>query len=171
MSIGIDPGLHGALAYVGKDGLGIKLWGMPLKDSTLDLRAIWLILQSHSNTPAYLEGVHAFPGQGVSSSFKFGQVFGMVEGLLAASNAPYSIVTPQAWQKILGDGAHPKERVRQFCEVQWGLDVFIPPRGRVPHQGMMDAACIAEYGRRLSLGLIEPPRVRTKPKKRAALKL
>lgn len=158
--LGIDPGKSGGSVLLNNEAVLILAHHNPIPTVENNLKII-----------SFLEKVHAFPGQGLSSTFTFGVEFGRVQGWLAGQGLEFELVTPQTWQKILPGGVDPKERVRQFCEVQWGLDVFIPSRCRVPHQGMMDAACIAEYGRRLSLGLIEPVKTKTKPKRRAALKL
>lgn len=48
---------------------------------------------------ACLERVHSMPQQGVSSTFKFGTGYGYCLGVLNAFAIPYSLVSPQTWQK------------------------------------------------------------------------
>lgn len=55
------------------------------------------IITNH-NVIAAIEAVHALHGQGVSSSFSFGQNFGMILGALETLGVPYSTVAPGRWQ-------------------------------------------------------------------------
>ena len=81
------------------------------------------------------------PGQGVASSFKFGQGFGHLEMALTASGIPHTYVAPQKWQKELqcltkGDKNVSKARAQQLF-----------PHIKVTH-AIADALLIAEYCRR-----------------------
>lgn len=96
--LGIDPGSTGALAYVG-DGGGI--FETLIFDGT-QLPLIALDIQRKAPKFAVIERVGAMPGQGVSSMFKFGEQFGMVQGILAALSIPYTLVSPQTWRKECG---------------------------------------------------------------------
>lgn len=49
-----------------------------------------------------LESVHAYRGQGVTSSFHFGQGFGALQGVVGAFGLPVTLVRPQDWKKALG---------------------------------------------------------------------
>ena len=49
------------------------------------------------DTIAIIEAVHSFPGQGVASTFKFGNNFGQWQGILSAMAVPYIQVSPQKW--------------------------------------------------------------------------
>jgi crossover junction endodeoxyribonuclease RuvC len=88
-----------------------------------------------------LESVHSMPGQGVSSSFKFGRGFGNLEMALTAARIPYTYVTPQRWQKDLGcltkgDKNVSKSRAQQLF-----------PHIKCTH-AIADSLLIAEYCRR-----------------------
>jgi len=64
---------------------------------------------------AILEKVSSMPGQGVSSSFKFGCNFGQWIGRLEALDIPFDFVTPQKWKKAMFDSMpkdNPKEMAR-----------------------------------------------------------
>jgi crossover junction endodeoxyribonuclease RuvC len=50
---------------------------------------------------AFVEQVGAMPGQGVSSVFAFGKVFGLALGILAANFIPHTLVAPQRWKRAL----------------------------------------------------------------------
>lgn len=106
-----------------------------------------------------VEGVHAFPGQGVTSMFTFGTEYGKILGCLETISADYVLIAPQTWQKVVKHHPEgPKQAVKAYCEKVWGLDRFIFEGCRVPHQGAMDACCMAEYLRQLHLGLINGPK-------------
>ena len=50
---------------------------------------------------AIVEKVHSMPGQGVSSSFKFGMEFCKPLMTFSGLSIPYTLVTPQKWMKTL----------------------------------------------------------------------
>ena len=97
--IGIDPGASGAVAIWDK-GIS-KIYKCP---KTANEMADIIIKTKHSeyvnknqSIHAYIEKVHAFPHDGRSSVFKFGQNFGQWIGILAACKVNTTLVTPQKW--------------------------------------------------------------------------
>ena len=149
--LALDPGLTGGLAIISEDGVIVE--PMPSLDGVLDLATLARLIKFHTPNIAYLEKVGARPGQGVSSMFKFGRVFGALEGLLTGLGIPYRLITPQAWTKVMHQGVErsvdPKKRSiiaasRLFPDV----DLLATERSKVPHSGMADALLLAEYGRR-----------------------
>jgi crossover junction endodeoxyribonuclease RuvC len=96
MIICIDPGMSGSVAWTTKDGI-TEYYNAPYSASELCdvLRGLKVI----ENCVCYVEAVHSFPGQGVSSTFKFGEGFGIIQGLLTALAIPYQMITPQGWMK------------------------------------------------------------------------
>lgn len=96
--IGIDPGKNGGYALIDHANLVVYSF----KDKTeQDIAEQFRMLATIPNTIAYLEKVHAAPGQGVVSMFTFGQNYGLVRGFLAAFKIPFIDVTPQEWQRGL----------------------------------------------------------------------
>ena len=55
-----------------------------------------------------VEKVHSMPKQGVASTFKFGQGYGIWIGILSALRIPYELTTPRTWMGHYG--AMPKEK-------------------------------------------------------------
>ena len=49
-----------------------------------------------------IERVGAFPGQGVSSSFRFGVSFGILLGIAGALHLPHLLISPAVWKKAMG---------------------------------------------------------------------
>ncbi|MGE5548417.1 MAG: hypothetical protein ACM33T_16045 [Solirubrobacterales bacterium] len=92
---------------------------------------------------AFVEAVGAMPGQGVSSVFAFGKVFGLVLGILAANFIPHTLVPPQRWKRTLGvpadkDGA--RARASQLLPAHAGLWC------RAKDDGRAEAALLAYFG-------------------------
>lgn len=140
--VGIDPGRSsGAIAYV----YDHSAWAWPVSQMTD--RDIWLVvrglkdLEPHSGV---LEKVHAFPQQGVSSTFKFGTSFGELKMALIAAGIRFTQITPAQWQKELscrtgGDKNITKTKAQELF-----------PEVKITH-AVADAVLIAEYARRMSL--------------------
>lgn len=143
--IGGDPGNSGAIAAV-SDG---DAWVFPIPDRNAIGRATWFLRNEISRVPypvAAVEKVHAFPGQGVSSSFTFGMAYGqLLQGL---HDADFEIldVTPATWQRALGlptlaecDGSKTEKKNRHKA-----LAIALYPSIRVTH-AVADALLIAHY--------------------------
>jgi crossover junction endodeoxyribonuclease RuvC len=155
--LGIDPGLSGGIAVLSPDGP----WYEPMptvaakKGELLNLSALVRLLSGRDIDIAYLEMVSARPGQGVSSTFKFGRSYGAIEGILTGLKIPYQLVTPQAWTKVIHVGieaADPKAKSQIAASRLFpSLDLRASVRCKKPHEGVVDALLIAEYGRRLNL--------------------
>lgn len=152
--IGIDPGLSGAIAFYDTVEGAVEIADMPTVElvrngkKKREVSAVLLsnILTRHKVDAAFLEKVNAMSGQGVTSVFSFGRSSGIVEGILAAYDIPTTLVTPQAWQKAVGqragkDGS--RERAMQLFPAQ--ADLF----QRKKDDGRSDAALIAYYGSKL----------------------
>lgn len=163
--IGIDPGLSGGIVVIDDAGKMVSKWIMPVYPeakgkNTLDLNelnsifeCIKKIAQKDGKTVScYLEKVHAMPGQGVSSMFKMGRGFGSIEAMLAAHKIPYKLVLPLRWSKVMhkdiSKELKPKQRSLMVLKRSYPtLDLRPTERSKNPHEGLMDALLIAEYGR------------------------
>ena len=149
--LGIDPGLDGALVVVRNGRVVAQCCTRDLcPDGYVAERMDALVSEwcgLHLVDVAVLERVSARPGEGVSSSFKFGFGYGLWRGILAGRVQTVIEPTPQAWQKVVlrdipGEGkARAVARAAQVA----GLDLT-PGRRRKPHDGLADATCLAIYG-------------------------
>ena len=94
MYIGVDPGKTGAVAILDDKGKYINV---------LDFGQEGLMSALIDYAPvvkfAYLEKVHSMPGQGVVSTFSFGENFGWWQGVLGSLGIPYTTIRPQDWMK------------------------------------------------------------------------
>ena len=159
ITIGIDPGLDGALTFLVGDKIDLSIkvptYKVTIGKKTkthLDEREITGIIKNYKNydtklTPriyAYLEKVGAMPNQGVVSMFRFGEAWGIMKGILSGLHIKYELVRPQEWQKSMLNGRSEYE----VCNELWPDQNWLAsPRCRKPHDGMLDSALIAEWGR------------------------
>lgn len=104
--IGIDPGGSGAFAVINSRTNNFY-WFTFKKESEAGIASALRVYAANEylatqTTVAVIERVHSMPRQGVASSFKFGQSYGFLRGLLTAFEIPFVEVTPQKWQKAMG---------------------------------------------------------------------
>lgn len=142
--LGIDPGASGAIAAIEKNGDSVTQDFCKLSETPRDVIE-WIcdtcIVAGLNEAVARIEKVNAFPGQGVSSSFKFGQSFGWLIGVLDSMRIPYEFVTPQRWQKAMGCLTGGDKNVSKAAAQRlW-------PQLKITHANA-DALLIAEYCRR-----------------------
>lgn len=141
--LGIDPGASGAIAGIEDDGSIVHV--VRLSDTEAEIaHRFGLMISPYGKLFAVIERVHAMPKQGVVSSFKFGQSYGFLRGLLAASMVPFEEVTPSVWQGAMGCRTKGDKNVTK----QKAGQLF--PAMKVAHWNA-DAFLIAEYCRRLVL--------------------
>lgn len=152
--LGIDPGLKGGLALLSERD-GLLLEPMPTVGGELDLAELARLLRDWAPDIriAYLERVHAMPKQGVSSMFTFGTAFGSVRAMLAAFQIPYELVLPRRWQIEMHAAVKPSLDSKQKSQLAFkrlfpGVNALATDRSRVAHEGMVEAALIAEFARR-----------------------
>ncbi|HUW96021.1 MAG TPA: hypothetical protein VMW58_09540 [Anaerolineae bacterium] len=148
--IGIDPGLDGAVGFIGRDVVVFRTPTIKVgKRRQYRAQEMAQILQYRlpvdrpEDRFAILESVHSMPGQGVASSFSFGRGFGLWEGILVALGIPYLLVAPQTWKAaMLRDMPHDKNAAKLQASRLW------PELGHLS-DGEAEALLMAEYGRRL----------------------
>ena len=93
--IGIDPGVNGGCAIL-DDEMNLIVHRCPR-----DIKKMADILYDYQFKDCYavIERVHSFPGQGVVSTFTFGNNFGQWQGILAAHDIPFVYVQPKKWME------------------------------------------------------------------------
>ena len=158
-TIGIDPGLGGAIVVL--DGEGEFAWGqrtpiIQAKRKEHDIPSMRDCLTRAATEFDYLtvgiEKVHTLPRDGRVGAFSFGCGYGIWLGLLAGLGIPYIEILPQAWQARMLAGL-PKGPHTKASAVR-------AAKSRFPHipinvkadWGLADAALIAAYARQYQLG-------------------
>ena len=144
-TVGIDPGINGAIAIMWESG-SIDLLKMPDESDMVDALRCCEVDQDGVPCRVYLEQVSGYIGspQPGGAMFKFGRSFGFILGVLAALEAEVHLVRPQAWQKGLPGVAAVKgpakkraikdEAARRYPKVKTTLQTA-------------DALMIADWGR------------------------
>jgi len=109
----------------------------------------------HEILPLYvIEKAQTMPGTmgGPKANFQRGLSFGLWKGLLRGMFQRFEIVSPQSWQKVIFRDMRIDDTKQASALVASRLwpnqDWRKSERSRNAHDGLTDAACIAEYGRR-----------------------
>jgi hypothetical protein len=137
--MGIDPGLHGAVAVVDMDRRTIiDMIDMPLFQKPTEARksGFFQFLDVHKLSSlldmyaplvalAVLEEPGAMPEQGLSSTFRFGHVCGQIHGVLAGHYMPVAPVRPAVWKSALAlSSIKDESRVRASMEFPAAKDLW-----------------------------------------------
>lgn len=141
ITIGIDPGANGAIAWIDERG---KSCVEKMPDTLQDLWELVVSISLNAGTGglgvrAYLEAVSSSPQMGVVSSFSFGRGYGNLEMALTAAGIPFERVRPQVWQKAMGCMTKGNKNISK----QKAQELF--PDKKVIH-ATADALLIALYG-------------------------
>ena len=150
--LGVDPGpKSGGLVIVTSRKEVYAITAMPPTERDL---CDFLTKHSTTITMAWIEKVHAFPKQGVSSAFSFGDNFGMLRGVLTACEVPWELVQPRFWQKRLQVPPKKKEETKvQFKNRLKGmaqrLYPGVPISGSSPSHHGLQVFVRREYGIRI----------------------
>lgn len=159
--LGIDPGFSGALAAVDSSTRQlVGLIDMPTinvvrggsRKPEINPHAISSFVSEHNCSLAYLEQVQSRPGQGLSSTFRFGEGFGLVQGVLAMLGVPVTKITPQTWIKamrVVAPATSTADSSRKDASRARAMELF-PGHAHLfaakSHDGRAEAALIALYG-------------------------
>lgn len=161
--IGIDVGKQGAVVALYEDGK-IETSAMPLMKGEYDLQAIRKKIMSYADfdTHIVIEDVHSIFGASAKSNFEFGVGVGMIRMAAAMAQIPFTLIQPKMWQKEIFVGIpvikKPGKReegrgtldtkAMALVAVQRlypKLDLRKSERAENPHEGIVDALCIATY--------------------------
>jgi crossover junction endodeoxyribonuclease RuvC len=93
--LGIDPGLTGAFAFFFPSAPDrVATEDMPVVAGEVDCATLAARIIQMAPAFAVVERVASMPKQGVASTFKFGQSYGAVRGVLAALQIRTHLVAP-----------------------------------------------------------------------------
>jgi crossover junction endodeoxyribonuclease RuvC len=152
ITIGIDPGQTGAIAAIESGALAAlhdmptmaRMHGKGQEVNASELSSILMEMRNAQPAVVFLETVSAMPGQGVSSTFHFGESVGVILGVCGALGLPVRRVRPQYWKKRAGIIGKDKDAARTLA-IQSHPD-FSDMLKRKKDCGRADAILIAEYG-------------------------
>ena len=138
-----DPGSSGAVAFYFPAHPGqISAEDLPVVVGQVDPATLAARLKQMRPDVAVVERVGAMPRQGVSSTFKFGTAYGILQGVVAALEIPVHFVAPGRWKKHFGLSAEKEESPARPHQLWPGRsDLF----SRKKDHGRAEAALIARY--------------------------
>ena len=148
-SIGIDPGVTGAIAILsGGDAvvhdMPVATVGKTRKRSEILPGQLCRILEQYdpAECVCWVEQVSAMPDQGVSSTFGFGKSYGTILGALAGLKIRTETVTPQSWKRHHGLIGTDKDAARALASRMFPG----APLSLKKHVDRADALLIADFG-------------------------
>lgn len=95
--IGIDPGSKGFISvYSDKN---TQFFSIADNDFYKISDILQGIKQEYPDVVCIMEEVHAIFGSSAKATFAFGEINGLLKGVLIANKIPYHLVQPKTWQK------------------------------------------------------------------------
>jgi crossover junction endodeoxyribonuclease RuvC len=155
---GIDPGLKGGITVLDfKEGT-IQVYRMPVtetvkrvkgknkKTSHYDLPRLFEVIPLATET--FMERVGAMPGQGVSSTWRFAEGYGLLKSAIYGQNHRIAtLVGPSTWKKYfeLSDDKN-LSRTRALELFPLAAPGWKSKRAKILDEGVTESALIAAWG-------------------------
>lgn len=171
--VGIDPGSKGFISVIYPDNSKDFVSIADNNELSLSRELRKIKERSNNNVVACMEEIHAIFGSSAKATFSFGQIFGILKGILITLEMPYHLVQPKEWQKeiwINSDMVVSFETTKRngkeikHKKVNTKLTSFNASRRLFPNidfrksdrcknldDNKSDSLLIAEYARRMSL--------------------
>ena len=169
--LGIDPGAKGFITF--NNGKRIEFYSIADLDIYVIADTLGMIKRLYPNVICIIEEVHAIFGSAAKATFNFGEINGILKGILMANKIPYHLVPPKVWQKEIWSNkdyiVNYKTKTikgvqRSFKEVNTKatsinaakrlfpeVDFRKTERCKTIDDNKVDSLLIAEYGRRKNL--------------------
>lgn len=151
--LGIDPGITGAWALLGPDGCIVEDFPVIRHRSLAFVDGFELEHQLRQvgacGATAYVENVHAMPGQGVAGMFSFGVAFGSILSALRCAEVRIEFVEPVVWKRWAGLIRAKDESPAAFKRRSLDRARLLYPAMRLDRakdHGRAEALMIAAYG-------------------------
>lgn len=161
--IGIDNGIRGAVCFLPQDG-GMVLAELPVesdgKKKRLDPSALAEMLEATGNVDPLVIVEKPAGSKSASAAASMADSFAVIRSVLAIGGFRRQFITAKTWQKSFwtvpkmakGVKFDTKAAALKVARELWPAQSWLAsPRCRVPHDGMIDAALMAEHARRLGL--------------------
>jgi len=159
--IGIDNGVTGGIAAISPAvGVGIIcMCPMPIqktrKGNEIDIRSVWVFLEDELLISHNIEKVTVIIEEpaGSKSACAASSMAGSFHSLRAMCELKglrHLRITPHAWQKPMLSAAKGETKPAALTKARslWPAENWLATtKCKKPHEGMIDAALIAEYGR------------------------
>lgn len=147
--LGVDPGLHGALAFITDAGDLLAAYKMPTlrqersrkKFKTfINETTLAEIIKKHTPHVVWIEDVFSSSQMGVVSSFSFGEGKGILKGICGALGIKPRYVHPSVWKREIGVTAEKRSSILR------AKHLFPFQQKLLTSEGKCEAALIALYG-------------------------
>ena len=156
--VGVDPGLHGALAFMDGERKQVEVRDCPLIAGEYDFYGMWKLFDDATGggtvaSIIVMEKVHSMPSDGKCSAFSFGIGYGAWLAICGMFRMPPNLVTPQTWQRDMIGGLKCVASGKQSSALA-AINLFPTIRAKLygPRGGLRDGRCdallMAEWGRR-----------------------
>ena len=99
--IGIDVGSKGFITL--NTGDRFEFYSIADNDAYQLGDVLAEIKMRFPNVICVMEEIHAISGSSAKATFSFGEINGILKGLLIANKIPYHLVQPKTWQKEMWD--------------------------------------------------------------------
>ena len=156
--IGIDNGVSGALAAISPNSQIIAMLPMPTlkarKGNEVDVATVWHWLDHLCRDKLTVTIEEPGGSKSAKAATSMAGSFHSLRTLCVLKGLRWHRITPQVWQKEIIPGCkagESKPRALAQARQLWPGESFVPSGCRVPNDGVIDAALIAEYARRKNL--------------------
>ena len=160
--IGIDIGLKGAIVVQSdKIPTGYDCFKMPIIGNQIDIDSLYAILKVYKDTDVHVifEKLGVIFGSSKATAFSMGYQLGILEAICVSLNLRYSMVSAKVWQKVMFEGVSEIKKSGKTSRDTKGMALIAAKRlfpkiplsfkeGLKPHDGLVDALLISEYGKR-----------------------
>lgn len=160
--IGIDPGSKGYIC-ASREG-NVREYLSILENTPRDIANFLAkyALSPIDDVVCVMEEVHAIYGSSAKATFSFGEIFGLLKGLMIAYGLPYHLVQPKDWQKEIwinddkvyesGKKIDTKKTSINAARRLFPMEDFRrTEKCKNLDDNKVDATLISEFGRRLNL--------------------
>ena len=152
-SVGVDPGLAGAIAVLDAHGTLAALADTPTLTlqvqrgmrQVYDVPGMAALLRPYAGHQCQvgIEESQPMPGQGTRSMFTTGYGYGLWLGILASLALPYTSVRPGVWKRALALGKDKEASRLRAMQLSPGAELRLKK-----HHGRAEALLLAAYGLR-----------------------
>lgn len=157
--IGVDNGVSGGLAAISHHGSMISTLIMPIqkarKGNEIDPVSVWKwidYITADDRSKVFVVIEEPGGSKSAKAATSMAGSFHALRTLCALKSIRWDRITPQIWQKAMLPGAKAgdtKPRALEAARRFWPDETWLATdRSSKPHEGIIDAALIAEYARR-----------------------
>ena len=125
--IGIDPGKNGGIAILNDISGEEVSFRCPKTVGDMFILFASGVQGASDDVDCFVEFVHAFPGQGVVSTFSFGQNLGQWEGVIASQEVDINFVNPRKWMDhySLPPNHHYRHLQLRYQQLRYGREAYL----------------------------------------------